>query len=421
MNQYVFRVIDGKDQSLDDILLHQSQGGSVLRSAHVGNFNPTTLFLAQKGIPIILHEFIKGDAPIYEPAFLKIDGQKIQISEKSDLPLTHDTTLIQERVNSILGMYGERDIRPAQIHLRSLESLPGAKIQLSSEFLLGLHRLNDFLYILAKTHPHQFGNYIFEDGMILNSESMNAGDSQRFFNAERETVLNPTEMVHAVNINLHGTIQSIRHGVRKSSEGIIFRSNLYILLSTLADFYRLKGNPKKTWEVIHFSGSQMMNYMIRNKKLAEKNQQEISEMFQALRETFPQELPTDISFQLVPTEGLGAIISTCQEHLLLQEQVLQINVVLKELFIKRGIIQETINKNVRDIIANMSDTEIFNEIELAFYNVKTFPSGIRKLIYQTHAMLYNTGKIEEIRKNVVDIYSAHKQVMKESELLNEIE
>lgn len=421
MYQNTFRITDGKDRSLDEISLHQLQGGSVLRSAHVWNFNPVTLFLAQKWVPIILHEFIKWDAPIYEPAFLKMDGQKIQISEQPGFPLTHDHTLIRDRIRDILDINGDKYTRPAQVHFRSLEKLPGSQIQLSSEFLLWSERLNDFLRILAKTHPHQFWNYIFEDGTVLNSESAKANNPQRFFNADQEIILHSKEMADAAYENLYATVQAIRNGVKRNSQWIIFRSNLYILLSTLADFFRLNGDPSEEWEAIHFSGSQMMNYMIRNKQLATENQQEINEMFQVLRKEFPQELPISILFQLVPTEWLWTMVSTWVERKLLQESILKMDASLQELFTKRWIFKEAISKEVRNIVMNMSDQEIYKEVNDIFSDIKSLPSWLRKLADQTHAMLHHPDKAEEIRKNLINFYPARSQTMKNCDELHEIE
>ena len=73
----MFKITNGENYSLKAIHDHQQNGGSVLRSAHVGNFNAPTLFLAQEGFPVILHEHIRGDAKIYKPAFVKIYGGRV--------------------------------------------------------------------------------------------------------------------------------------------------------------------------------------------------------------------------------------------------------------------------------------------------------------------------------------------------------
>src|SRR3989338_6617973 len=85
----MFQIKNGDTYSLNDVHKHQIEGGSILRSAHAGNFDPTTLLLAQEKFPIILHEHIRGTSKIYEPSFVKINNIKIPIAQDIRLPLTH--------------------------------------------------------------------------------------------------------------------------------------------------------------------------------------------------------------------------------------------------------------------------------------------------------------------------------------------
>ncbi|MDD2487699.1 MAG: hypothetical protein PHS92_05010 [Candidatus Gracilibacteria bacterium] len=399
----MFEILDGKGKSLDDIKTHQLNGGSVLRSAHVGNFNMPTIFLAQEGFPIILHEFLKGTANIYEPAFLKVGNAKVAISENPDSPLTHDTSLIRNQVMEVLGYDpGEKSSRPAQIHFDSLKKLPSSNITLSSEFLLGFPKLHDFLLVLAKTHPRQFGNYILENGTILNSEPSDT-ESQRFFNEDIEMFLTPEQMADMAFENLKGTTETFNGGSEKNSEGIIFRSNIYILLSTLVDFYRLNGDPRKSWDAIHFSGTQMMNYLIRNKALATENQKELCEMFNILKKEFPDDLPEKISFHLVSTEGIGNIVTTDSEKKKLQEAILESYMELQGNFRLKGDIQKEISDLMQEKVAIMSSEDLKSEIESIFNNLSSIPAGSRKMADQTFKMLGDPEKEPIIRKNLISL------------------
>lgn len=130
----MFSIKNGQNYSLDDVHKHQQNGGSVLRSAHVGNFDIVTLFLAQENFPIILHEHIKGTAKIYEPSFVKIDNIKIPIAKDIELPLIYlslsDNQNDIRKIKIIVGDFRN----PAQAQYLSLKKLYPNNVKLASRF-----------------------------------------------------------------------------------------------------------------------------------------------------------------------------------------------------------------------------------------------------------------------------------------------
>lgn len=74
----MFNILYNDNLSLDDILDMQKKGVSFIRSAHIGNWNKQTIVLGKLNIHILMHEFLKGTAKIYEPAYIKFNGKKIK-------------------------------------------------------------------------------------------------------------------------------------------------------------------------------------------------------------------------------------------------------------------------------------------------------------------------------------------------------
>ncbi|KKQ07240.1 MAG: hypothetical protein US18_C0022G0004 [Parcubacteria group bacterium GW2011_GWB1_36_5] len=293
----MFQIKNGDTYSLNDVHKHQIEGGSILRSAHAGNFDPTTLLLAQEKFPIILHEHIRGTSKIYEPSFVKINNIKIPIAQDIRLPLTHLSLLDNKKyIGRFKKLIGEFK-NPAQAHFLSLKKIFPNNVQLASQFLIGQDPFFEkALKILANSFPHHFVNYVRRDGEIFYLTEGEQLSTQRYVSKSGEEILIEkgalAELTHTYCLK---TIDVIVSGAPANIEGIVMDTNLYILLCSVCEIYKHRNGIERfdanEVTLLHFSGVEMINYLVLNQKLAKQNSQEINRMYKLLLEYMNSVLP----------------------------------------------------------------------------------------------------------------------------------
>lgn len=318
-----FNIINGENYTLDGVHLHQKAGGSVLRSAHIGNFDTTTLFLALEGFPILLHEHIRGNSKIYEPAYIKFKSKRFPFVTKTDLPLTHLTITDSHSSGVKKAQKIIKDFKnPAHFHYSSLLKLFPNNIQLASELFLAQEDFfQQALCFLTKRFPFLFTQYIREDGTVFSilkeKEGSNGKQIYGSFLGER-VVIEKKQIAELTFTYLQDTIR-VSRGENIKPQGIVMSITLYVLLSTLCEVYKNRNGvqryKKDSVTVIHFSGVAMIDYLILKKEDASYNSQKIEEMYQVLLKEMPDIVPKQINFVLIPTRVFKNFILTSKMQL----------------------------------------------------------------------------------------------------------
>lgn len=319
----LFNIINGEDYTLDDARAHQKAGGSILRSAHIGNFDIVTLFLAKEGFPVLLHEHIKGNSKIYEPGYIKLKSEKFPLTLEVDLPLTHLS--ITDR--NISGVKKGREIikdfkNPAHFHHLSLLKLFPKNVKLASDVLLEQESFfQQALNILTKAFPFHFTQYIREDGTVFHllKERGGSGDSQTYGSHTGErVVIEKSQISTMVFEYLQDTVR-ISRGENIKPKGIVMPMTLYVLLSTVCEIYKGRNGEqrykKDKVKVMHFSGAAMIDYLILKKEEALHNSKKIEEMYKSLLNEMPGLLPMQIEFILIPTRVLKDFLLKSEKDL----------------------------------------------------------------------------------------------------------
>ncbi len=318
-----FNIINGETYTLSDVRAFQVSGGSVLRSAHIGNFDTVTLFLAQEGFPIILHEHIRGNSKIYEPAYIKLDSRMLPLVEDVNLPLTH--LIITD--NRIKGIEKAREIikdvkNPAYFHYFSLRMLCPENISLVSDSFLKQEKFfKKVLIILSKKFSHLFTHYIREDGstFILQKEQKYADKRHIYESAIGEKIIiRQNQIAKLALAYLRDTIK-VSLGKNIKPQGIVMPVIFYVLFSAICEIYKSRNGEQRYKRdgvvVMHFSGAAMTDYLILKKEEALYNSQKIEEMYQVLLGEMPDILPKKIDFVLVPTRFFKNFIATSEKQL----------------------------------------------------------------------------------------------------------
>ncbi|PIU10930.1 hypothetical protein COT27_00595 [Candidatus Kuenenbacteria bacterium CG08_land_8_20_14_0_20_37_23] len=413
----MFKITNGENYSLKAIHDHQQNGGSVLRSAHVGNFNAPTLFLAQEGFPVILHEHIRGDAKIYKPAFLKIGGQELPLTDQTTLPLTHSVinSEAKEKIKSILEGNFQR---PAQLHYESLKRLFPSNIQLTSQLFFEQEPFfAKAMEVLAREYPGLFGNFVDKEGNIFNLAKKQGKNEQLYIDDNgTEISINPEQVAEMAHNYLKQTIEAItRNG--SNPEGIVMKSNLYLLLSSVCEIYKDRTGTERyrpdRVEVVHFSGAEMMNYLIKNRNHAQDNTKELNNLYETLRREFGSILPDILDFRLVPTDMIGKIVTDTETTSKEVDELFINNQRLSEAYANRQKSRGLSAEEIKQRVLSLDEQAITQRILELYAQIGNLPGRIKKKISDVKDMLEDfeinrkkiTGNLISAEIAVNDVYS----------------
>ncbi|MFH1326322.1 MAG: hypothetical protein ABIH48_02540 [Candidatus Falkowbacteria bacterium] len=413
----MFKISNGENYSLKAIHDHQQNGGSVLRSAHVGNFNAPTLFLAQEGFPVILHEHIRGDAKIYKPAFLKIGGRELPLTDQTTLPLTHSVINVEakEKIKSILEGNFQR---PAQLHYESLKKLFPNNIQLTSQLFFEQEPFfAKALEVLAREYPYLFANFVGKDGSVFNLAEKQEGDGLVYLgNNGTKVEINREQVAKLAYDYLKQTIEAIT-GNGENPEGIVMKSNLYILLSSLCEVYKgrigvERYHPDQV-DVIHFSGVEMINYLIKNQNQAQNNAKELNDLYKTLKREFRGALPDILNFKLVPTDIIGKIVTDKETTSKEVDELIIDNQRLSEAFTNRQKSRELSAEEIKQRVLSLDEQAITQIILELYAQISNLPGRIKKKISDAKDMLEDfevnrkkiIGNLISAKIAVNDVYS----------------
>jgi len=302
----MFSFESGEYYSLGAVKEFSDAGGSVLRSAHIGNFDPATLMLAQEGFSILLHEHIHGSFKGYEPGFIRKDGKRLKIAEgELDKLICHSRPIEHAKMNSVVGLNGYDTQTPFYTHYSSLKQLYPTNVSSASEFLLEQEPfLLDMISVLSQEFKHFFHKYADENGNIFNY-SREKGSQIIYQQVNGEVEISSSTLA-GYSLDYLKAVSSLREKNHDpvNIPGAIMNSSLYIVLATICDLYKgRKGTERYSNDstVMHFSGAEMTNYLLSNPASAVRLQSEINSIYSYLHKEFSSRLPNSVRFILIPT------------------------------------------------------------------------------------------------------------------------
>ncbi len=386
----MFRVKNGSNLSLSQIHSLYKQGVSVLRSAHIGNFNPATLFIAQEKFPVILDEHTKGNLKIFRSGFFRQNEHEECITDDPELPTTH--MLMRNNIRETTsGHLFTAFTRPSQFHFDSLQRLFPESIKLTSTFLLEQELfVTRVLEVLSKNSPHVFKKYVSRDGTIFNFSDRLSGSHYVYQDKNgNEIKILPQNMPQLVENYLKDTQNSIL-GNGEIHEGIVLNTNADVLLLTLCEIYKGRNGVERYHpnqvSVIHFSGVEMMNYLIKNNKQAEPNTQELQELYALLKNSFKDILPNYVDFQLVPTDMIAKLITKNEASAQQRLEIFTALNKLEEAYEEEKDVWKENNKYI-DTVSALEDIAIRKKIKQLFDRVDTLPGRVKKRVCRAKGML----------------------------------
>lgn len=260
--------IDGS-MSINDLLLKQEEGFSVLRSAHIGNLSPYNLTLASVGIPILCVDHnVTGIDKNYFPEEVRLRDEYIRIASLGSIVCR---TLVESNPSNGVGKLMNGSTFVDEAHLAALRKIiPETDAVSNTEYLRRNEQIAGEIILLAQElFPNEFNRMVLPDGTVKKTAGsfvdsistlgiMQLCDNPR---AEKEAVLIP----NVVDITICAVIEAI---------------------NTARE------------EQFHLSGPDMVLY-IKNPKIREK----IQELYFAIktRASFGDQLPPALQFKLIPT------------------------------------------------------------------------------------------------------------------------
>lgn len=287
-----FNIVLNDNLTLNDLLEINEQNGSIIRSSHIGNWNKSTMALSRLGFHIVMHEFLHGNSNMYEPAFFKTENEKVQISEKSAALQLYDNTFHYNE----LGYY-----KPSKFHYDNLMRIFENVEPISVYFLENEYVSNQIIDCLLKKYPENFNKYIDSDGNVYTLSKCD--DEFNYYSFGQNTIKISREQVKESFYKLlSDTSNCLKENTSNNPSGVLPNTKIYLMLTCVVELLT-KNVDSNVAELYHFSGLQMINYLIKNDESANEYNTYLNEAYDLIREKLPY-LPESVNFNLIPTEFL---------------------------------------------------------------------------------------------------------------------
>lgn len=307
----MFDVSNGSHLSLADVSARRRGGMSVLRSAHIGNLNAQTLFLAGEGFPVILDEYATGTMRAYRPAFIRRDGTEHQVAHDPRLPATH----LRARVAQPLQGAGSPG--PARYHYTHLKALFPSTIRLTAQLLLEQRQfVCDVLEVLAQRRPESYRKLVDEEGRVFLRARLEPPGRQVYSAADgSERALRVQDLPEMMTRALERAAEIGRRDY--TGPALTVDVDTDILLLTVSEVYRGREGEARFRAggvtTVHFAGLEMMNYLVKSARESAQHREALRGTYELLRHAFPRRLPAHLDVQLVPTDMIAKYLVTTPE------------------------------------------------------------------------------------------------------------
>lgn len=317
----MFNIINGSHLSLQDILDFKQKGGSVLRSSHLGNLNLITLLLANEGIPVLLHEHLKGEMKWYRPAYMYLNEKAIKLAKESATRrrLAQINHIYFDRIPDVVKSFISNHNhvqRPSQLHWYALKNISN-NFKLLSSYCLQDELTYEIINIVASTLPHLFNLYIDELGYSFELTNISFGKIKYINKKGYDKVVPSKDLAKFAMNYLTETENSVLDN-GSSPEGVLIHTCLIIFLLAVIEIHKY-GNAF----IMHIAGKLMMNYLVGHNTNAELYQKELHTILQEVRKKSKKLIPERVDFCLIPVSHLEKLVITDVEQALLNNILLE--------------------------------------------------------------------------------------------------
>ncbi len=315
----MFKIINGEKLSFHDVIEFQKSGKSVMRTAHLGNLTHSIIFLGLNRILVLLHEYLPAGISLYKPGYIKLLDKQINLSGQACfknrlIQITHIAkNKIPPEILSSLNINLENIHNVAQLHYESVVKISKSFVLYSDFVLENLDNSIKIVGALSKEFPELFNTYFDSKGKEY--KYFKTQHDLLFFKDknDNEVIIKKSDLLQLTFDFINQTKNRTRGDNDYFASGIMMSTSPYILLFTLLDIINKK-NKNLNFEytdvdVIHLAGLKMMDYMIYDKELAKINTNQLQAMFSYLRSIYPDLIPKNINFILMPTDWINQIIS----------------------------------------------------------------------------------------------------------------
>lgn len=390
-NKVSILIKDGSYLSLKDIHQLKDNNCSILRSAHVGNLDAQTLFLAKEGFSIILDEYARGSMRVYRPAYKIQYKKETALSNRDDLPVSNlYLTNKSNKYNNCVAFY----------HYKNLASLFPDSIKLTSSHLLNHKTLvYKSLQILSQKRPNSFLKLIEEDGNVF--KFTRSENEKIYFRDDlgSERVFYISQLPDLVMAGLEYTERLLNGEKIKYSPIITLDVDADVSLITLCDIDW--NNIDNNIKAIHFAGLEMINYMVKDKQLAPQHSKAMNEIFNLLIHIWTKTVPEEIEILIIPTDSLHCFICETEKEEKILNDALLSNTNINKLLEKRTVMWKKHQKETSEYVLALSNQEIVELIK-NLEPIDNSPQAFIKTVYDIKKKINEGLFIERKKLNKIE-------------------
>lgn len=330
----MIRFLSGEGLSISELQVYKDKGHPFFRTAHIGNLNLVTIFLARMGFPVYLHEDIPGDFPSYLPAYVIHSGKSHRVFNDSQLntPLLWRQSEVPMQFLKFFSSEKTVGLLDNSIDLHFHSSRRISRNFYTWSMFLDYHhdKLKKYLEIFIEYIPEQiFSYYIAADGQRYKFLSFQRG---RFL-FENNNMIIKIDKTDAINLFfdyisflLPSTVDGSQR-THRSQNALVLSTTLNICLTLALTQVSINNATPCTF---HFCGERMFEYLFSESAEAQRTQSSISQLYNVLVAR-DAELCEVINIFLLPTNGffssLNSKITSLQfsqrKHVLSQYDILR--------------------------------------------------------------------------------------------------
>lgn len=348
-------ICDGSHLSLNDIIKFKSMGYSVVRSGHVGNQDAITLFLAQEDVSVFLDEYACGTMRVYRPAYKILNRELTLIGECDNKPVSH-IRLAKD--------YNKSYNSVSSYHYNNLKKLyPNSFISTVSFLLSHIDNIKKAFKILLDKRPCSFEKFIDKNGHIYYYDKCVEGKIYFLDKFHNSLYFQLEEFANIAIKGLYNTNNMINNIFVDDYYAVTLDVDADISLLTLCDIDW--ANVDKDIEVIHFSGLEMINYMVKDRKQAAYHLENINYIIEQVIGIWTDIIPNSITISIVPTNILKLFLSDNRERMDKINEILNYYLKLNNLKIIRKNLWITKANDILKYLKKLTN----EEIEILFKNI----------------------------------------------------
>ncbi len=365
--------MDGNHFTFNE-LINLKQSKKVIRTAHPGNFDLVTVFIAEY-FEVILREDIITGADIYQPEFIISNLQKKRISE-SRLTAGVFSLKVNKRNDYVIAHHYKELVKKFPYIKKGVEEV----IKLPNLF----HILNN----LTINKPDEFDRYYDNDGIQYKLyESSIICNLYKNINGDIVSVPN-NQIIDLYRRHIKKLLSAYENSKEKTNyESLDISNNLFHVILLLNQIQH-----NKSGDIYHLCGSRMYEYLYKDSRFSTTNQKNINNLFSIIYGNSK----IDLNFFLIPTKQFKNFIKIKKygnEYF----SVYELLEILKEFIKKESLNSLNINelRLKREVVSILLQNNIYTQ-----YDINTNDEGIKKYLEIPNEFMDTSFKeLERINKS----------------------